>query len=654
MSAADATLFRRAFELAYFIHPYTNVALGVAESAMHKLDHSFGRQGRRAVYMPSGRRQGHETPARVIRTKVSLREEHLLQVLVYAESEPWESSSEQGAGSHHVTEEDMVIRFIKHLVQITVRRNSFYVTLGLGRLLYEYNTSQVRQMYDVLMQDHARFRDNSYLRRQKNLLIQELLHRFNPMIRTITTSQREERFQTQPTTAPLLRLVHECLGRFTPWDTACVFPEKGFDPVGKIPALSFTGSNPDDEAPVEITRIHTITHPDCFVRLAASLGFPVPDEVLAVPQFFISADNETRGDRFNPPPVPEGQDAELKQSRAQRARRRKTFRPGIMRVYVDDVETISLDPRQADTVKFKISNTARMIEVRGEDAEGELALGTLVVPFHEMPAGGLLKDSLTLEGGQKLTVVLQPERTETTKEVQEVDVEIRYAETQLLRAIAWRMRRARLRPTGERMSDDQETRRLRPAYAWLLAIIGVVAIVTLFLIWQQRRRHDVVTHDRQVETVPTPAPQLSPGPAPIRSPERSSSPPVVRSDLARVAWSTDPNASDRAVRLELRRGGSPTIEISEAARLLLAVNRLNADGSRYRRYRITLSANGRTIWERNLRAPTNAADGRVHVLSLELKARNFPTVETYKLRVDGETQEGWENLGEIILKPRGR
>src|SRR5687768_85264 len=272
MSAADAKLFRRAFELAYFIHPYTNIALGVAESAMHKLEHSFGRQGRRAVYMPSGRRQGHETPPRVVRTKVSLREEHLLQVLIYVESEPWESSSEQGVGSHHVTEEDMVIRFIKHLVEITVRRNSFYVTLGLGRLLYEYNTSQVRQMYDVLMQDHARFRDNSYLRRQKNLLIQELLHRFNRMIRTITTSQREERFQTQPTTAPLLQLVRECLIRFTPWDTACVFPEKDFDPVGKIPALSFTGSNPDDEAPVEITRIHTITHPDCFVRLATSLG----------------------------------------------------------------------------------------------------------------------------------------------------------------------------------------------------------------------------------------------------------------------------------------------------------------------------------------------------------------------------------------------
>lgn len=652
MSAADAKLFRRAFELAYFIHPYKNIALGVAESAMHKLDHSFGRQGRRAVYMPSGRRQGHETPARVIRTKVSLREEHLLQVLVYAESEPWESSSEQGAGSHHVTEEDMVIRFIKHLVQITVRRNSFYVTLGLGRLLYEYNTSQVRQMYDVLMQDHARFRDNSYLRRQKNLLIQELLHRFNLMIRTITTSQREERFQTQPTTAPLLQLVRECLIRFTPWDTTCVFPEKDFDPVGKIPALSFTGSNPDDEAPVEITRIHTITHPDCFVRLAASLGFPAPDEVLAVPQFFISADNETRGDRFNPPPVPEAQDAELKQSRAERARRRKTFRPGIMRVYVDDVETISLDPRQTDTVKFKISNTAKVIEVRGEDAKGELALGTLAVPFDEIPAGGLLRDSLTLEGGQKLTIALESQPA-ATEEPDEFNVEICYTETRPLRALAWRLRRAELPSTDVRIENEREEWTLRPAYAWLLGIIGVVLVVTLFLIWQQRRVREAQLPGRQVEIVPTPVSQISPEPIPSRSPERPQNPPIARNAIAHITWNNDANAVGRAIRIEVRRGGAPAIEIFDPATLLLAVNRASADDERYRRYRFTLVAQDRTLWEQTLTAPIRA-NVRAHVLNLELATRQLPAADAYKLRVDGEAQSGWENLGELILTPKPR
>ena len=650
MSVADANLFQRAFELAYFIHPYAHIALRIAESAVHKLEHTFGRQGKRAVYIPSGRRHGHESPMRPLRTKVSLREEHLLQVLVYTESEQWERSSEQGK-SHSVTQEDMVIRFIKHLMQITVRRNSFYVTLGLGRLLHEYNTSQVRQMYDVLMQDHARFRDNSYLRRQKHLLMRELLQRFDRVIRTITTAQREERFQTQPTTEPLLRLVRECLVRFTPWDTACVFPEK-FDPVDKIPALAFSGRDPDDESPVEINRIHTLADPDCFFRLVTSLGFPPPDQMLAVPQFFLAEDNEPPGDRFNPPPVPEGQEDQLKTSLAERARRRKTFRPTVLRVYVDDIEVASFNPAQAPTVNFKIPGTANVIEVRGQDAEGELALGTLVVPSEEMPAGSLLKDSLTIEGGQKLSVVLRSEQSEKTDEFREIDVEIRYTETNPWRAIAWWFRRGDGRTTDERTSENREPRRFKPAYAWLL-LIGAVAIVALLFLWQQRRPRDIVTPDRRVETIPTPAPQISPEPAPIRSPERPPTPPVIRNLIAQVAWSSDPSAVDRAIRLEVRRGGSPTIEVSDPARLLLAVNRADANGERYGRYRIMLIASDQTLWEQTLRAPARTT-GRVNVLNLELNTRQLPAGAAYKLRVDGETGSGWENLGEIILTPKRR
>src|SRR6266480_6257486 len=113
MSTADREYFRRAFEIA------------------------FGKQGRRFQYVPAGRRQSSGLLPHALRTKVSLREEHLLQLLVYAESDSWERGSEYGTSPYPLTDEDMVIRFIKHLVQITLKRNSFYVTLGLGRLLYE-------------------------------------------------------------------------------------------------------------------------------------------------------------------------------------------------------------------------------------------------------------------------------------------------------------------------------------------------------------------------------------------------------------------------------------------------------------------------------------------------------------------------------------
>lgn len=650
MPASSANLFRRAFELAYFIHPNTHVASLIAESALHKLEHSFGRQGRRVVYVPSGRRHGHATPSRALRTKITLSEEHLLQVLVYAESDQWERSSEQAGGPYHVSEEDMVIRFIKHLVRITVRRNSFYVTLGLGRLLYEYDTSQVRQMYDVLMQDQARFRDNSYLRRQKNLLMRELQARFEHMIRIVRTAQREDRFQTQPTTEPLLRLVRESLVRFTPWDTACVVPE-GFDPIGKIPALSFTGSDPDAEAPIEINRIHTIIDPDCFFRLVTGLGFPSPVKQLSVPQFFFSENNEPPGDRFNPPAVLPENESRLERSLADRARRRKAYRVGLLTVYVDGVESASFDPRH-EAVSFNVLNTTNLIEVRGEDTEGELTLATLIVPALELQPEGALVDTMILEGGQKLTLALKP--VESSEAAEELEVEIAYDETHVLRAIPWRLRRAWSRVSEPASDRDPEATKWKPAYAWPLGIIAVLAVVALFVLWQQRSSRVVVTPDPRVAVLPTPTQSPSPEPTATRSPERTSSPPIVRDELARVSWSTDPNAVDRAIRMELRRGDPPTIEVFETARLLLAVNRFDAGGNRYLRYRITISGATQTIWERNLVAPVRTANGRAHVLNLEVATRNLPEAESYKLRVDGETQAGWETLGEITLKPKGR
>ena len=96
MSAADREYFRRAFELAYFIHPHMEVAMRVAEAAVCKLEIAFGKQGRRFYYVPAGQRQSSALAPRAVRTKVSLREEHLLQLLVYIESDSWEHSSEYG------------------------------------------------------------------------------------------------------------------------------------------------------------------------------------------------------------------------------------------------------------------------------------------------------------------------------------------------------------------------------------------------------------------------------------------------------------------------------------------------------------------------------------------------------------------------------
>jgi len=121
----------RAFQLAYFIHGDRETALNIAAEALAKLEVAAAAQDKRLYYTPTGRAERGER----FRTKVSIGETHLLQRLVYVESEPYERRAEQASNGESPEEEDMLIYFIKHLVRITVRRNSFYVTLGLSRML---------------------------------------------------------------------------------------------------------------------------------------------------------------------------------------------------------------------------------------------------------------------------------------------------------------------------------------------------------------------------------------------------------------------------------------------------------------------------------------------------------------------------------------
>jgi len=186
----------RAFQLAYFIHGDRETALNIAAEALAKLEVAAAAQDKRLYYTPTGRAARAER----FRTKVSVGELHLLQRLVYVESEPYERLAEQSPNGESPDEEDMLIHFIKHLVRITVRRNSFYVTLGLSRLLHNYSTAETMEMYNILVQDPGRVRDDYYYRSRKGRLMKELKERFGDLLRVARGARGEERFQSDGAT----------------------------------------------------------------------------------------------------------------------------------------------------------------------------------------------------------------------------------------------------------------------------------------------------------------------------------------------------------------------------------------------------------------------------------------------------------------------
>jgi hypothetical protein len=497
------------------------------------------------------------------------------------------------------------------------------------------------------MQDGARFRDNPYLRKQKRVLMREVIERFGTLVRVVETPDREHRFLAQPTTQKLIDLVSECLRSFTPWNTTCVLPTN-FDATDRIPALCCSGTDSDGESLIELNRFHTALHPDCFARIVASLGFDSPDKRLAMPQFFFTNGNSPRGDRSRPPLLAEADYRQLKQTREERSRRRRAFFARRLQVYVDGVEQAAFDPRHESRVTVRIKPAANVVEVYGQDGGGGLPLMTLLVDYHDIPSGEAIHHALVLEGGQKITTSITPVINDSDSGgCSEITAETR---SQNAGAPA-----ARMGVIGSAYRRPAALEELKPRYLWLAlaSLAGALILAVSAIIWWQM--------GQPAMDLP-PAPQVELPQVPPEEPHETQLPPnpSEKQDqrtlaMARARWDYDPDAFSRAIRIERRRGDIPSVKISLAyTKLLAAVPRANAEGEVYRRYRITLVAAENPVWHWVLGKPRGEASDRAIVLEVALSAGIFPKADSYQLRFEGESQSGWETLGRVALQPAGK
>ncbi|HZI86759.1 MAG TPA: hypothetical protein VFD48_07990, partial [Pyrinomonadaceae bacterium] len=274
-------VLNKAYRLAYFLHQDKGMAFRIVAAATLKLNVAMAAQSKRLYYIPVGRfSRGESRRTDGIRNKALFSDLHLLQRLVYVESEPYERQKERAAqvappGVRAVgdpaTEDDLLVYFIKHLVRITTKRNAFYVTLGVSRLLHSYSTLETMEIYNAVIGEPERVKDDYYYRSRKAVLMHEMSQRFGQLIRACRQRRGEERFETQQGSSEQRSLVRECLRLFTPWDTQCPVP-RDFDPFKSVIA-SLTSNGSTDEDRVEVNRIHAILHPDCFESLVAAFGY---------------------------------------------------------------------------------------------------------------------------------------------------------------------------------------------------------------------------------------------------------------------------------------------------------------------------------------------------------------------------------------------
>ena len=549
-SVTDNVTLNKAFQLAHSIFRHKEedrkIALTIVWDALRGV-------GVKLMAQNEADRHAPEKP-----TKVRWNTLQWFQILIYCKSEAYERQQEAD-NKNSLSEEDMIIRYVKHLILTTCRRNSFHITLGLSRLLYEYSAAETMALYDLVVQDpdSSTRKSDAYYRARKNKLIEELTERFQRFVRIHQAARGEKRFQAQDDSSRFTELVNEYLTRFTPWETSCLLPEQ-FDAWAPIHSLKSS----------QAIQVHSLIHPGCFSRLTQALKLDPPEVRLALPKFFLTkkqSDGTTPPNESSPSSELTKDEAnEIRNRIAEQADRRKTFMPRSLSVMTGGVERARLDLARSSKIRLEIEEDVSVIELLGKSEEGDLLLATHVITGDEdyRAESSPQEYSIVLEGGQNISLktLLLPSDSNGALTL---SVDISYRETKPLRAAIfwWRQLRHSLFAPGS-LKDTRKIPVLSPATVIAgLALITAAAFMLYFAV--RNRPGDYIAKQQ-----PPPA-SIEPGKLPI-----SEKPPQANAIVERTP-PTAPETSESPGPSESPKPGSTTREPgARAVKSLSEVKRL--------------------------------------------------------------------------------
>ena len=400
MSAVEVSerLWERAFQLSYFVLRNRSSARECLARALEKLAAQRSREKRRIYWR--GRKK--ELTIR----RISRPPEDTLQWLVCLESEVWEKKQESQG---QPTEADMVVRYVKHLAQVTTGSSSFHVNVGFNRLLRNYSTSEVQQLYELAT---VRYPASEEYRKAKGKLLNQLTTRFESFLRVRTGQYGELHFETHEAHERWFRLVEECLEVFAPWSAhkSCLQDGSELRGVASRPSDRTGGSAPMPDR-LETNRCHWFMHSTCCGRLGEQLGLDPPRERLAVPRFL----HHDGGDPGSHPASLERRTEPLSNDETRILHERTAAAaPGQaiallpMKIIAHGRVCATLDPRRDERLRFEIPEGTRLLEIRSDAGDEARILATHWIDYGEDNHFLAGEYTVGLQGGRQLALSVVP------------------------------------------------------------------------------------------------------------------------------------------------------------------------------------------------------------------------------------------------------
>jgi hypothetical protein len=394
----DPRLWERAFQLSYFVLMDRAKARESVARALEKLSAQQSREKRRRYWR--GRKR------QLTIRKITRPRQDVLQWLIYLESEAFEREHESQG---HPTEADMVVRYVKHLAQTTTASSSFHVNVGFNRLLRNYTTTEVQQVYELATE---RYPAAEEYRKAKGKLLNQLAARFARFLKIRTAQYGELQFETHAEHEPWSGLVEECLEHFAPWSArGSCFEDDGGAGVRAAPYFSGSATAPDH---LETSRCHWFMHSACLEQLVERLSFDPPWERLSVPRFLQQHDDG--GDAGSSPvssqrrtdPLSGDETRMLRERMVAAATNRDAIDLVPLKIVASGNVCARLDPRRDERHRFEIPPRTRLLEVRLDAPGDDRLLATHWLDCDENDGFVAGEYTLAVRGERRLTLSVIP------------------------------------------------------------------------------------------------------------------------------------------------------------------------------------------------------------------------------------------------------
>lgn len=346
----------------------------------------------------------------------------LLDQLIYEKTTVQERLQElkHKNGVRQLTEEEMVIRFVKKIVEYAINHNSFYMSAGLHRVLFNYPIHDARKIYQLLVpcpDDRKPSADD--FRHHKKRIVDLLEQRFRDFIEVVEYGeQNERRFKKHYDPRRYYLLVEQTLDLLTPSLTDCPLQSNPPDTIDEVRnALYCYASSPqtNNENLTERTRMHMLAHLFCFSHLQALLKIAPAEQVLEVPIFNMNNNGGSSGtlpsDRRTVPKLTAGDKKEMYIELDNRRKRGKKMPVESVEVVIDDIRRGTLSLNESQPVHIELEEGAGIIEFKGSDEEGSLLLGMHSLSWDENVASGEPETyRMTMKGGREVKFAISQTR----------------------------------------------------------------------------------------------------------------------------------------------------------------------------------------------------------------------------------------------------